>query len=114
MMGEKICRLIKTIIHELKSQLWDVMNPIENDERRMTQGTWISHGAHVLYVMGHMGSFSLFHELSLSHSSLWWESIASTSQAAWPSLEPGVKGGFGFTLTFSEPERNYIYISPEF
>lgn len=38
---QKICQVI---INEPKLQLWDVINPIESNEARMTGVVWISHG----------------------------------------------------------------------
>lgn len=41
---KKKCQLTEDIMHEPKLHLWDVINPIESNEARMTQGAWISHG----------------------------------------------------------------------
>lgn len=40
---KKRCQLTEDIMHEAKLYLWDVINPIESNEARMTQGAWISH-----------------------------------------------------------------------
>ena len=34
-----MCQLIMAIMHELRLQLRDVINPIENNEGRVTRGT---------------------------------------------------------------------------
>lgn len=83
--GKKKCQLTEDIMHEPKLHLWDVINPIESNEGRMTLGAWISHGwLSSIYQQAH-GDYVTISEL-LAHSFISLMRFCNLSPQ-WPLLQ---------------------------
>lgn len=87
--GGKKCQLTEDIMHEPKLHLWDVINPIESNEGRLTQGAWISHGwLSSIYQQPHGDNVTIPELLALPFISLMG---LCTLSPQWPSLQDLVR-----------------------
>lgn len=72
-------------MHELKLQMWGVINPIESNDPEMTWATWISYGNRCTTYRSivHPGPFLLFQNLSCSSIHHWNEAVSQYPYRLW-------------------------------